>query len=80
MMYNKKILKYVTLYEPFLQVSFSVQTIKDRELFYSKNWIIYNLLIFQNSSLEMIKLLSQAANQLMMISVQEYIHATGRFL
>ena len=64
----------------FLQVSFSVQTIKDRELFYSKNWIIYNLLIFQNSSLEMIELLSQAANQLIMISVQEYIHATGRFL
>ena len=43
------------------------------------NWIIYNHLILLNL-LFGDENLSQAANKLIMVSVQDYIHASGRFL
>ena len=53
---------------------FSVQTIKDRGLFYGKNWIIYNLLIFQNSSLEMNFYLKQQINWSWFLYKNIYMH------
>ena len=73
-MTKAKCVAVVTLPKMLCISCFSVQTIKDRGLFYGKNWIIYNLLIFQNSSLEMNFYLKQQINWSWFLYKNIYMH------